>query len=565
MEYLKLVGGTVHDPANGIDGQVRDVWIRDGRIAEPPSDPETAVIVTVDVSGRVVMPGGVDMHCHIAGPKVNSARKLRPEEARGRNHRFRPDDLLSSVPDLMTTGMRYAGLGYTTCFDAAVTPLASRHVHHDFDEVPNVDTGFFALVGNNHYALRAIADGDCGRLKRFLAWLLQRCGAYAPKLVNPGGVELWKQRAGGNASDLDQVIDGFDVTPRQILTAITSAANELGLPHPVHIHCNNLGIPGNVDTTLETMRAIADRRAHLTHIQFHSYAGGGDQDRDLRSGVGPLVDWLNANPNLSVDVGQVMFGETTSLTGDGPLGYFLHRINGGRWLSVDTELESGCGISPIRYRDRNFVHALQWSIGMEWFLRTENPWQISLSSDHPNGASFIAYPRIIRSLMDVEYRREQLQRIAPRALERSELPDIDRSYSLNEIAIITRAAPARQLGLVRKGHLGPGADADITIYTPDENFETMFSWPWGVVKQGQFIIRDGEFVAQTSGRTWVAQCDRDFDHDAAIESWFDRHYSLSARNYGVQPTDEAWLERMVVANDAGAEDVESGGPNDDLR
>ena len=28
------------------------------------------------------MPGGVDMHCHIAGPKVNVARKMRPEEKR---------------------------------------------------------------------------------------------------------------------------------------------------------------------------------------------------------------------------------------------------------------------------------------------------------------------------------------------------------------------------------------------------------------------------------------------------------------------------------------------------
>ncbi len=32
--------------------------------------------------GLVVMPGGIDMHCHIAGPKVNVARKMRPEEKR---------------------------------------------------------------------------------------------------------------------------------------------------------------------------------------------------------------------------------------------------------------------------------------------------------------------------------------------------------------------------------------------------------------------------------------------------------------------------------------------------
>ena len=37
---------------------------------------------TFDCAGLVVMPGGVDMHAHIAGPKVNVARKLRPEDRR---------------------------------------------------------------------------------------------------------------------------------------------------------------------------------------------------------------------------------------------------------------------------------------------------------------------------------------------------------------------------------------------------------------------------------------------------------------------------------------------------
>ena len=37
-------------------------------------------------------------------------------------------------------------------------------------------------------------------------------------------------------------------------------------------------------------------------------------------------------------------------------------------------------------------------------------------------------------------------------------------YTLNEIAIMTRAAPAKILGLDKKGNLSNGSDADITIY-----------------------------------------------------------------------------------------------------
>ena len=79
---LKIAGGTVYDPANGIDGVVQDVWIQDGKIVAPPTDPAVRPDKVLDATGLVVMPGGVDMHSHIAGPKVNLARKMRPEDKR---------------------------------------------------------------------------------------------------------------------------------------------------------------------------------------------------------------------------------------------------------------------------------------------------------------------------------------------------------------------------------------------------------------------------------------------------------------------------------------------------
>ena len=77
-----IKGGTVYDPTNGIDGEVRDIWIDGTRIVAPPGDPQKKPARTIDAEGLVIMPGGVDIHCHIAGPKVNVARKLRPEETR---------------------------------------------------------------------------------------------------------------------------------------------------------------------------------------------------------------------------------------------------------------------------------------------------------------------------------------------------------------------------------------------------------------------------------------------------------------------------------------------------
>ncbi|MCL4201874.1 MAG: formylmethanofuran dehydrogenase subunit A [Pirellulaceae bacterium] len=534
---IKIQGGQVYDPINGLTGQVGDLWIQGGKIVAPPSDPDQRPSRVIDAAGMVVMPGGIDMHCHIAGPKVNAARKMRPEEKRHGEVVPRTEithsGTLGSVPSTFATGYKYIGLGYTSAFDAAVPPLAARHTHEEFEDTPCIDKGFYVLMGNNHYVMEAIRDNEYERLRGFVAWLLGAAKAYAVKLVNPGGVEVWKHHASGNVGGIDQKVDHFDVTPRQILRELAHAADDLGLPHSVHIHCNNLGLPGNWTTTLETMKAIEGHRGHLTHIQFHSYGGGEGDETTFNSKVQPLADYVNSHENITVDVGQVLFGETTSMTGDSPLGYYLHKVYGTKWFSADTELEAGCGIAPIKYRNKSLVHAWQWAIGLEWYLLVQDPWRVVMSTDHPNGGSFLAYPQIIRLLMDRTYRNDVLKSVHPAVREGSALADLDREYTLDEIAIITRAGPARLLGLKDKGHLAPGADADITIYMPHEDKELMFQLPRYVIKAGQVLIEDGEIRAAPNGKTLYVAPGYDNAIEQQIAAWFEKYYTIRFRNYPV--------------------------------
>ena len=148
------------------------------------------------------MPGGVDVHCHIAGSKVNAARGMRPEEHRGARFKAGPgvdvrSGTLGPTPSTFATGYLYAGLGYTTAVDAAIAPLGARHAHHEFADTPLVDKAFLVLMGNNHYLMDRVRDGDAARLRDAVAWLLGRDGrGTALKVVNPGGVEQWKQGSG---------------------------------------------------------------------------------------------------------------------------------------------------------------------------------------------------------------------------------------------------------------------------------------------------------------------------------------------------------------------------------
>ncbi len=232
-EYFKIAGGTLYDPANGIDGEVRDIWIADGRIVERPADPEVRPTRVLDASGMVVMPGGVDMHCHIVGPKVNTGRKLSPEHKRYAQPVVRTgltrSGTMGSVPSTFATGYKYAGMGYTTAFDAAIPPLFARQAHQEFDDTPCIDKGFFALMGNNHYVMRSIQRGEFEKLRAFVGWLLGSAKGYAAKIVNPGGGENWKDRQAGNVKDLDTPVDHFGVTPRQIIRSIAQAVERIAV------------------------------------------------------------------------------------------------------------------------------------------------------------------------------------------------------------------------------------------------------------------------------------------------------------------------------------------------
>jgi formylmethanofuran dehydrogenase subunit A len=541
---LRIVNGRVFDPAHGVNGAVRDICVRDGKIVDDvPPDARR-----IDVAGMVVMPGGVDIHCHIAGPKANLARKVQPEDHRHDvqlRTRLTRSGTGGSVPSTFATGYRYAAMGYTTAIEAAVPPIGARHTLEELHDTPVLDKGFFVLMGNNLLLYRLLQEGRREEFRQALAWWLTVSKAYAPKLVNPGADELWKEQRNSNITSLDDKIGSFDLTPRRVIAAFIEAANALGLPHPVHIHCNNLGHTGNVETTLETMRLAEGRRAHLAHIQFHSYGPAVEKSpQHPTSAAREIAAFVNAHPNISADVGAVMFGRSTIMTADAPLAYLLHQIGGGKWVNADTENESGCGIVPFTYQDRVYTNALQWAIGLELFLLSEDPWRMVFSTDHPNGGSFTSYPRLIRLLMDREYRKQEMAKVNQKALDRSGLRDCqEREYTLSEIAIVTRAGPARLLGLTAKGHLGPGADADVTIYEEQDDKEQMFAAPRYVLKDGELIIEDHEFRAEHEGRILHVAPEYDPKIEQVIEPFFEDFYTIRFANYAV---DDRYVPRHQV-------------------
>ncbi len=527
----RLSGGTVYDPMNGVNGEQRDIYIRDGRIAPPPADPETAA-VNLDLRGKVVMAGAIDPHTHIGGGKVNIARALLPED-------HRPDPVPRTTitrsgvghaaPSTQATGYRYAEMGYTACFEPAMLPANARQAHMEMADIPIIDKGAYVMLGSDDFLLRMLAAGKSQReINDYVAFTITAAQALAVKVVNPGGISAFKFNQ--RSLDLDEKHAHYGVTPRQILHTLARAVHELGVPHPLHVHGCNLGVPGNVETTLKTIAGVEGLPLHLTHIQFHSY--GTEGDRKFSSGAARIAGAVNRNPNISVDVGQIMFGQTVTASGDSMAQYRNHaHAHPKKWVCMDIECDAGCGVVPFRYRHQKFVNALQWAIGLEIFLLVDDPWRVFLTTDHPNGAPFTSYPHLIRLLMDRSFRNECFATLHPDAQKMSTLGSLTREYSLYEIAIMTRAAPAKSLGLTDRGHLGAGAAADITVYTPHADRQRMFEKPDYVFKDGELVVKNGRITRVVDGATHTLRPAYDRGIEKSLREYFDRYMTMRLDNF----------------------------------
>jgi formylmethanofuran dehydrogenase subunit A len=527
---IKLTGGKVYDPANGVDGEVRDIYIENGRIVSP--EPNATVAHEYAVHGKVIMAGGIDPHSHIGGGKMTIARMLLPEDHIG--HEVARTELTRAgvghaVPSTMTTGYKYAEMGYTAAFEPAMLPANARQAHMEMADTSIIDKGALVMLGSDDFFLRQLAGkSDFSAIKDYIAWTMHAAQAIAVKVVNPGGISAFKFNQ--RKLDLNEKHTYYGVTPRDIIVTLARGLKELGVVHPLHIHGCNLGVPGGYETTLATIRGAEGLPIHLTHIQFHSY--GTEGDLKFSSAAAPIAEAVNANKNVSCDVGQVMFGQTCTASGDSMRQFVNTRsADPKKWVVMDIECDAGCGVVPFKYRDKSFVNALQWAIGLELFLLVNDPWRLFLTTDHPNGGPFTWYPHLIRLLMDKSFRRDMMQKINQDALKYSTLASLDREYSLYEIAIMTRAGPARSLGLVDRGQLGVGAWADITVYDDNPDREAMFKTPELLFKNGELIVRNGKIVKVVNGGTHVARPSYDPGIEKSLKRYFEDYHTVRMDNF----------------------------------
>jgi formylmethanofuran dehydrogenase subunit A len=187
-------------------------------------------------------------------------------------------------------------------------------------------------------------------------------------------------------------------------------------------------------------------------------------------------------------------------------------------------------------------------MGLEIFLQIENPWQVCLTTDHPNAGPFIRYPRIISWLMSNERRTEMIENEVHKWAERrTSLATLDREYDFYEIATISRAAPAKIHGFSDRGALTPGYNADIAVYDlnpndfdPSKNaaaVEAAFSNALYTIKDGDIVVKDGEIAkVKPTHNIWTNVLGLEDQEKQVMDEvmpFFNKYYSVKFENYVV--------------------------------
>ncbi len=555
MSELLIRNGSVFDPISGINGDRTDIAIRDGRIVDKVS----SGVTVIDASGMTVMAGGVDIHTHVSGPKVNTGRMMRPEDKlrRGSSQgsRIREGkwmEMGSSVPSTWKTGYAYARMGYTFTNEAAMPPLFATHVHDEFRYTPIVDQSAMALFGNNWFCLEYLKNKEIENNAAYVAWLLKSTYGFGIKCVNPGGTEAWAW--GKNCVDIYDPVPYFDITPAEIITGLIETNEYLGLPHSIHLHGNNFGNPGNYEHTIKTLELASgyhpqstfgrEQVLHNAHLQFFCYKGNGWGT--IASGAREVMDFVNSTDNITVDIGAVTLDETTTMTSDGPFEHHLQLINHRKWANLDVEVETGSGVVPYVYDKNIQVNGVQWAVGLEIALYAKDLMRVHLTTDHPNAGPFTRYPRIIAWLMSEKARNSTLASMKHEdaILNATTIATLDRELSLYEIAMMTRAGTAKALGISdHYGSLAEGAYGNVAIYNlnpdtlPDhpEEIEKAFSNTAYTIKEGLVVVQEGKVVREPEKHTlWTRvlmpenqQVLRD------IKEKFISSYSVNLENYSV--------------------------------
>jgi dihydropyrimidinase len=453
---LVIRGGTVVLPDRT---QLLDIGVRDGLIAEiGPSLPAGGREISAE--GRLVLPGGVDSHCHM---------DQQPWEGK-------------STADDFRTGTLSALCGGTTTvvsFAMQMRGQSLREIVADYHDragpKAHIDYGFHLIVGDpSAEVLRdeipALIAAGCTSIKVYLTY------------------------------------DGLKLDDYEVLNVLDLARSEGAM---VMVHAEN-------DACIRwlTERFVAARKTQLRyHVQAHPEVG----DREATHRAISLSELIET-PILISHVAAAGAVEEIRRAKARGLPVYAETCPQYLFLSaedIDTPDLSGatCVCTPPP-RDKSNQPEIWRGIldgTLEIFSSDHSPWNYA---DKVAGGPDTPFHRVPNGIPGIETRLALLFSAGVNGGR----------ISLQKFADLTAGAPARLFGLApRKGVIAVGSDADLAIWDPDRVVtidnamlhhavdhtpyagQVVRGWPVMTISRGDLVWDDGKILSEPGRGRFIAR------------------------------------------------------------
>ncbi|MEF2071191.1 amidohydrolase family protein [Consotaella aegiceratis] len=437
-----LRNGRLVDPRNGIEA-VMDVAVKDGRIARIEPTISGSAMLEHDLTGKVVMPGIVDMHVHLS-PWLGGAF----------GHRM------------------LALAGVTTALDMAgpiegVVDIAASHG-------AGLSIACINYVRSGHTV--GSSDPGAAELRDTLAASMAQ-GAIGLKLL------------GGH----------FPLTQQASASTIAAAAERGAY---VAFHAGTIETPApSIATMVEACELAAGHPLHLAHI--NSYARGFVKPA-IQEGV-EAVEVLARHPAIWSESYLAPFNGVSAKCANGVPESLATR----RGVQVGGFEPTEAGVAQSIEAGWTHIHkAIDGVIVLVTGAEGLAAWKDAQTNI---GASFMVNPPEPRIHLVTAKKADGGFAVDALATDGGGIPRNDivqrglplvrmSALTLAEFACKASLMPARALGLADKGHLAPGADADITVLDMDR-LEPVLVYANGcrIMENGRTFPGRNRFVTPPEG------------------------------------------------------------------
>lgn len=443
MHDLVIHSARVVDPLNGIDA-IMDVAVDGGKIAEVAGTITSAARETVDAAGLVLQPGIIDAHVH-----------------------------LGSMWGSPYGAKMLAMAGVTTCLDMA-GPLDEV-----LDSVPVYGTGLNIAI------------------------LQYASPPYTFKNATPSVAEmtaLIDESLSQGALGIKLLGGHYPLTPavsRQLIgTALSRRAY-------IAWHAGTTEHGSNIEGMLEAVEMANGRPLHLAHINAYCRGAVDDEIRETRRAIDALIK----NPNIFSE-SYISPKNGTSLACDAEGRVRSHvTANCLRQLGFSTDAD---GIRAAIAAGKAFVIRDTGEVSELVSGKAATALWEAAATD--TGGSFNINPPIPRVMLAVARRPDGTFVVDAISTDGGCIPRnviLSQGLSLVKLDVLslsdfvrkTALNPARMLRLPQKGHLTPGADADLTLYDLERQ-RPVATWVAGqaVLKKGRILGRSARVICTERGQ-----------------------------------------------------------------